>query len=349
MPQKTCERIERHDHETGVKVIQLTSFPLMHWHPGSGGWITTDDRVLLLHEQRHHTRNSPRDLYRIEATGRDLMLLAEDVSGGVISVDERYAYAGRGASIIRVPFEGGDVEEIHRSSRHIGTHICARSLDGRFVFGSRHREDGTLDVLRLDLADGAAVDICRVSYIMPVQIGGRGSDRLVASIVPIDGAGEPRMPFGVYGFSFDGDDFNLVPFTRSTNHYVPLGNTGQVVTTVNHPGCALDAAAPGDEETRVLAEGAGFWHVGADATGEWVAADTNWPDVGLQLVHAPSGRYRTLCHTGASGGHPQWTHAHPVVSPHARFAVFTSDKSGIMQLYLAEIPDELKSALRSGR
>jgi len=341
--EKTCERIAREDPQTGVKIIQLTSFPLMHFHLGSGQWTTPDDRTLLLSGNRYPTRDSPRDLYRVESDGSGLMLLAREPSGGVISADRSYVYAGRKGSFIRIPFEGGDEEEVARMPGYLNIMVSTGTLDGRYVFAQGQRTDRTFDVMRLDLTEGRVERICRARYLMPVQLVGRRSERLLASILPIDEAGAPRMPWGVWTFSFDGDGFALVPFTRSTNHYAPLGRTGDVVTTVNHPGRALDVATPGDAEVRVLAEGAGFWHVSCDATGEWAASDTNWPDVGLQLIHAPSGRFRTLCRTGASGGHPQWTHAHPVLAPNAGYVVYTSDRTGICQVYLAHIPEEFKA------
>jgi hypothetical protein len=341
------ERIQRQDTSTGLSILQLTSFPLPHWLAGcSGDGISVDGRTILLFENADPTRGAVRDLYRVNSDGAGLELLARRASGGVTDLGGTYAYTGRDGSVLRVPLQGGEEEEIARQRAWTGVHVSARTPDGRFIFGQAQRADRTFEVFGLDLASGEIVRGCRASYVMPVQLHGARSDRLVASIAPVDEAGASRIPWGYWSFSFDGEDFRRIPFTRSSNHYVALGRSDLVVTCAPHPANALDIAAPGDEQARVLAHGAGFWHCTADASGEWVVSDTNWPDTGLQLVHVPSRRYATLCHTGASGGHPQWTHAHPCLAPTAEYVLFSSDRTGYAQLYLAPITADLKASLR---
>jgi hypothetical protein len=344
-----CERIARIDPTTGAKILQLTSFPVTHCHLGLGDFIAPDGSKFLLSANRFAGRNSPRDLYSIHADGSEFCFLLEDPSGGVLSPDARWVYTGQRGAVVRLPFEGGKLDTIFVGSEYDHIMVSARSQDGRSLFAQGRRIDnGTFELMRVDLGTGASQRIVRASYIMPVLRSRPNGERLVASIAPIGDDGKPSIPWGVWEFSSDGQDFLSVPFSRSTNHYTPMGDTGSVVTTAAHPGNALDIAEAGGKE-RILAQGAGFWHVSSDASGEWLAADTNWPDVGLQLVHAPSGRFGVLCHTGASAGHPQWTHAHPVISPDARWVLYTSDQTGISQVYLVEIPDELKSALRDGQ
>jgi oligogalacturonide lyase len=102
------------------------------------------------------------------------------------------------------------------------------------------------------------------------------------------------------------------------------------------------------------------WHAACNRAGTLMVADTNAPDVGLQLfdprdgVGAPA----PLCHPEASnmGDHwhgpfpyehgmiprnnPQHTHPHPSFSPDGRYVVFTSDRTGHAQVYEVEIPGE---------
>ena len=98
-----------------------------------------------------------------------------------------------------------------------------------------------------------------------------------------------------------------------------------------------------------LVEGPYFWHAGASFDGEWIIADTNWPDRGLQLVHVPTGRYAPLCHPNSSNGYPQWTHPHPQLSPDGKYALYGSDRTGCPQVYLAEITDEFRAHVADGR
>jgi hypothetical protein len=66
-------------------------------------------------------------------------------------------------------------------------------------------------------------------------------------------------------------------------------------------------------------------------------------------VHVPTGRYRPLCYPRSSQGHPQWTHPHPQFSPDGSMVLFNSDRTGICQIYLAFLPDDLRERVRTGQ
>ena len=107
------------------------------------------------------------------------------------------------------------------------------------------------------------------------------------------------------------------------------------------------------------------WHAVCNRAGTLMAADTNFPDIGIQLFNPLDGIGEpvTLCHPGASnaGAHwggpfpyedgpikvnaPQHTHPHPSFSPDSRYVVYTSDRSGHAQVYEAELPAGLLEAL----
>lgn len=109
-------------------------------------------------------------------------------------------------------------------------------------------------------------------------------------------------------------------------------------------------------ERRVTAFNA--WHPVCNRTGTLMIADTNFPDIGLQLFNPRDGvgEPKTLCYPEASsmGEHwagpfpyangpinvyaPQHTHPHPSFSPDSRFVVYTSDRTGYAQIYAVELP-----------
>lgn len=104
------------------------------------------------------------------------------------------------------------------------------------------------------------------------------------------------------------------------------------------------------------------WHASCNRSGTLMVADTNYPDIGLQLfdprdgVGAPT----ALCHPHASnaGEHwagpfpyengpvpvyaPQHTHPHPSFSPDGRRVVFTSDRTGFAQVYEVVLPEDFR-------
>jgi oligogalacturonide lyase len=100
------------------------------------------------------------------------------------------------------------------------------------------------------------------------------------------------------------------------------------------------------------------WHAICDPSGKYVVADTNCPDIGLQIFNTAGEQApRTLCFPQATnaGAHwkdpfpyedgpikvyaPQHTHPHPRFSPDRSKIVFTSDRTGYPQLYEFDTAD----------
>jgi len=155
-------------------------------------------------------------------------------------------------------------------------------------------------------------------------------------------------------------------------HETFLGRTGDIVFTV-WPRALMRL----DWETRTVNTIAQFnaWHITPNREGTLVLCDTNHPDDGLFLVDAHSGLRRRVClsesssqgtqwkksryalaedfaaargeaPTGAPSWMevgtdtvygPQWTHPHPSFSADETKAVFTSDRTGYPQVYVAEL------------
>ncbi len=100
------------------------------------------------------------------------------------------------------------------------------------------------------------------------------------------------------------------------------------------------------------------WHAICNHQGTLMVADTNFPDIGLQLFDPRDGIGEpvTLCYPEASsiGAHwngpfpyaegpvqvhaPQYTHPHPSFSPDGKLVVYTSDRTGYSQVYEVEVP-----------
>jgi hypothetical protein len=146
-------------------------------------------------------------------------------------------------------------------------------------------------------------------------------------------------------------DFRAVAiYTRTHDfaHSTFLGRSAEVQGCALPPDRALLRIAPGEETPRRIASGPYFWHSASTLDGEWIVADTNWPDAGLQLVHVRTGRFGPLCYPGSSEGHAQWSHPHPQFSPDGRSVVFTSDATGVPQVYLVRVSDELRERVSAG-
>ena len=103
------------------------------------------------------------------------------------------------------------------------------------------------------------------------------------------------------------------------------------------------------------------WHAICNCTGTRTVADTNFPDIGIQIFDPCDGigEPTTLCYPEASSIGDHWngpfpyagwpvqvyalhhTHPHPSFSPDGRFVVYTSDRTGQSQVYEVEVSESL--------
>jgi oligogalacturonide lyase len=151
-----------------------------------------------------------------------------------------------------------------------------------------------------------------------------------------------------------------------------LGGSGDLVFTVwPKKLCRMDWS------TRSITTIAEYnaWHIAPDRAGQRVLCDTNHPDEGIQIISVADGSRKLVCRSESSNRGSQWltgryalkedferaragqgsalswmeadndtvygpqcTHPHPSWSRDESKVVFTSDRSGIPQVYVAEIP-----------
>jgi hypothetical protein len=154
-------------------------------------------------------------------------------------------------------------------------------------------------------------------------------------------------------------------------HETFLGQTGDLVFTV-WPRALRRMNWHTREITDIAAVNA--WHLTPTRDGTHVLYDTNHPDRGIQLLEVASGREEFICESLASNQGsqwktsryalaedfararseaqqnlswmetttdtvygPQWTHPHPSFSPNEDLVAFASDRTGVTQVYVAEL------------
>jgi hypothetical protein len=161
-------------------------------------------------------------------------------------------------------------------------------------------------------------------------------------------------------------------------HETFLGQTGDLVYTVWPR--ALWRMDWQSRQRRLICE-FNAWHITPNRAGTLVLCDTNHPDRGLFLIDAATGARRLVCLSESSNQGsqwrrsryalaedfaaareaavsgalswmevptdtvygPQWTHPHPSFSPDERKVVFTSDRSGYPQVYVAELEGDAET------
>ncbi|MCC6731405.1 MAG: PD40 domain-containing protein [Chthonomonadales bacterium] len=339
------ERVEFADAGTGAEIVQLTSFPTVSvCLPYVSPCFTPDSRRLIFVSQRQAARDAPWDLFRVDVDGSDLTQLTETegIAPCGLTPDGAAALFTRGSSLWRVEMDTCRETEVARADGFVLSGLGHPWPDGRHLFVCARRSNGADGLLRLDLAGGAPL-------FVP---GAEGVSVTLHSCSP-GGAGLLAIRTGPAGMSYallDADLRERALFTSGFDfaHCTFLGRSDRLQGCGLPPLRAILTLAPGEGDPRPLAEGPYFWHSASSLCGEWIVADTNWPDEGIQLVHVPTGRARPLCRPGSSEGHPQRTHPHPRFSPDGRVALYNSDRTGITQIYTVRVTDEARERLRAG-
>ena len=153
-------------------------------------------------------------------------------------------------------------------------------------------------------------------------------------------------------------------------HETFLGDTGDLVFTVwPH---SLKRMSWASRAISTIVE-FNAWHITPNRAGTEILCDTNHPDRGLFSIDVITGARRHLCLSAASNQGsqwrlsryalaadfaaarsdasrnlswmegvdtvygPQWTHPHPSFSPDETLVAFASDRTGVTQVYVAEI------------
>lgn len=334
-----CERVRFEDPETGVMGWQLTSFPAhsahFSYHQNN---FTPDSKTLLVRSQRMAARDAPWDLYRVDADGLNLVQLtdSDDVRGAVMGPDGAWVYFTRGGSLWRVALSDQRAEEIARCDEMEGSTFIEGYLshDGAYHFSRAALKGGEPAVVRFGL-DGSAARVIRPgsAAINGVDPAGHG----IAAVVVREG----KEIYITYDYDGAHDEyFGPNAFAHSSW----LFGTGKIQGCGRWGVHALLLMERGREPTP-LVEGPYFWHSGSSYDGQWIIADTNWPNEGLWLASVEGREARRLCRTPNTAGHPQWGHGHPCFSLDGKTVVFDADPHGVGQVFAVGVPDKLKEEL----
>lgn len=105
--------------------------------------------------------------------------------------------------------------------------------------------------------------------------------------------------------------------------------------------CSQDKEG-GDFRLHYESESIKLGHGIASRDGKWFVSDSQWPDKNeLVLVNLETGEAQVLCWPNSSveGGHAERAHVHPSFSPGGNYICFTSDRTGVSQVYVVPVSD----------
>jgi oligogalacturonide lyase len=362
------------DTRTGVRVRQITSAPAIHHHPFF--------MIPAYDDAMHHLvfishRTGQPEIFMEERTSGDLVQLTE--RGGIAewsihpSRDGRYVYYTAGAAVWRVDIETyeetclvdfGEAQMRDKGMVASAMGTTALSPCDRW-YAVKVKQGDTFKLVIIDTERGTWDVILQRDTISHVQFCPDDSDMLFYAgpltdrvwVINRDGSGNRRL------------------YERQAGEWITheswIPGTWELAF-VDWPNGIHCVHVDTGIERRVTSFNA--WHAICNREGTLMVADTNFPDIGLQLFNPRDGigEPRTLCYPEASsvGAHwagpfpyadgpiqvyaPQHTHPHPSFSPDSRYVVFTSDcgsrssRSGYAQVYEAEIPVEMQHLASPG-
>jgi len=349
------------DARTGVRIRQVTSAPAIHHHPFF--MIPAYDDAMRWLVFISHRTGRPQIFAEDRAFG-DLVQLTDrdDVSEWSIhpSHDGRYVYFTAGSQVWRVDtestleacladFGGARMRDDGMVAAAMGTtalSACGRWYAVKFKVGDRY------NLAVIDTSSGAMEVILERDVISHMQFCPDDSSLLFYAgpltdrvwVINRDGSGNRRLYARQPGEWITHESW--IPGTRE-------------LAFVDWPRGMRCIQVDTGTERRVTSFNT--WHAICNQDGTLMVADTNFPDIGLQLfsprdgVGAPT----PFCYPEASnvGAHwagpfpyangpitvyaPQHTHPHPSFAPDSTRVVFTSDRTGYAQVYEAQVPAEL--------
>jgi Tol biopolymer transport system component len=348
------ERIELHDHETGILVRQVTSFPTMHLHLHyETPTFTPDGKRMLFESMRGAYRTAPWDMYVMGTNGDVPTQLSGDapcgVSSACMTVDGTHVLYMESGTCHRTNIDTAEDVEIGHvdGGGHHDYQHAMRSWDGRYYF-SLVKRAGKVVLVRWNLQSGER-DILLEADGMNHPVGNPAGPEM--SIGP-----KTRQPDGslapselsIWCFhceTLEEVDIRMPRVEAGTAHASWLGASGKYQGTLLWPMQGVVVMDPAKPEPELVATGSYFWHSSGSLDGEWIIADTAFPANGLWLINVATKKKERLCWSGSRIGHAQWTHPHPVLSHDGRLAAFGSNATGITQVYVVTVPEEMRTRL----
>ena len=247
---------------------------------------------------------------------------------GCLTADQRYylgLYSPEYAryQIVRVDLTDGSWKVIHEATEIFNAHMQADPGTNDLMI--QHNRGGKIDrdgrVIRSTGPEGATL------YVIDIEGGNRRQ-------IPVG------KPYGQYG---------------ATGHECWAGKSGYLAFTEGNSleGSVRDgnlrAAKPGDKQSTPITTGYLLGHLSVSQCGRFFVGDAVYlEDIPIVVGSMRTGRSVILCSSRTtSGGRAQYLHTHPYFTTGNRYVIFNSDRSGVPQIYAAEIPQGLLEGLNS--
>jgi len=353
------ERKGFRDERTSTEILQLTGFPTVnhafYFHVQS---FTPDSKTLVFLSYTELRRDSTPNIFRVDVDGTHLVQLTDSqgIESAVLAPDGKAVYFLIGGQLRSVDINTceekvmGEVEGvkawINGPSRVHLSDTGSVSADGEFFITGRQMLDGRNVILRYSIHSPEA----HILYEHPTGIAHVQFDPYTSDRIAFCTSSDEHHR-NIWTIKRDGTDGHVLNLQHGNGHFAWLKRNDMegvvVMSNTTSPRGAIKYCGVNQIDGRIIAQGKNFWHASPSKDGKWIVADTNWPDEGIYIIHASTGKIKSLCYPKSSEGHAQWTHPHPFFSPDGKMVVFNSDRSGLPHVYLAKISDEFLKDLEN--
>ena len=338
------------DARTGAEVVQLTSRDAIHHtlYFTQASMRGDDDTVVFV-----SNRSGGWDLYRA-TMGDGLVMQMTDTgdinpfSPATTPVDDRVFYTA--GSQVRSVDATTLVEDVLAEFQDASLGGCDVNPDATQILTVK-RGDGD-DALVTVATDGSGA---KVFFEAPRDVG-------YAQFCPMEpqwalySSGIEQRMWTVSTRGLKDRPLYLHDARQWITHESFLGSGDEVLFT-RWPDALMAIRRNGDDPRVVSRLNA--WHASSRADGSLIVTDTTLPDVGVRLIDPDGGRDAPLCYPDATSQGarwaertpepgvveadtygPQWTHPHPAFSACGRWVTYTSDRTGMPQVYAVRVPQE---------
>jgi len=336
------------DAKTDVTIFQMTDHPSIHHNlyfvnPS----CTPDGKTVIFVSERSGTAN----LYKADIESGEIVQLTD--------IDNLNSFSATPAKDNRRVFFSAGEEVRAIDLETLDEYILARFPDGS-VGNCNLSGDGSMLV--------TAVRRAGETWITAVHTDGSGSisvyssDRSVGHVqfCPADNnliLYSSDITQRMWLVQLDGSNdrpLYLHGPEQWITHESWLGMTDEVIFT--HWPHALKGIKKDSDTARIVSD-LNAWHASSRIDGSLIVCDTVCPDIGLQLIDPKTREHWALCYPESSSQGtqwsevvpasgeatektygPQWSHPHPSFSLDGTMVIYTSDKTGHPQVYVAFVP-----------
>lgn len=347
--------------ESGAKIVQLTSQPVISTNVHMEQRFTSADGRRIAIERQPFGK--PPELWVCDLdTTRLYRIGAGRAMTASFSRDAiHYLTPSPGARLMWLNLTDLSTSEVMAIPDEAVPRKLAVSPDERWIVaGPFWSRDNLYRLDLIDLAKGKRTTLCELEDIPNphLQFDPGNAGRLLVQVnrgskyTPSAGLTRLSGPLGatLCLVAVPSGDVTPLPVglpddtPAISGHSTWAGKSGRVVFTTA-PGVAdsllsntgVFRLTPGDGKPLQLVSGQRFNHLAISDDGRFFIVDDHRTQT-IFIGSVETGRFLELCKSRTRQGKPQYTHAHPYLTPDNRHVIFNSNVTGVAQVYAATVP-----------